>query len=409
MSAKDTLLLLGASSDQLFVIRTAKSMGLRVLTVDMNPKSPGFDISDDYAVISTRDIPSLKAFIDEYLRKGNKIVGVTVMGSDIPQVVAALGEYLDTPTISTESARLATEKYEMKCRLKACGIPIPWFSLVNSADSLKEIAKSRGYPLVIKPVDRSGSRGVFRLTEGCELNHLFELSKSVSFSGKVMVEDYIPGLQISTESIMYRGRAHTPGFADRNYEKLELYKPHIIENGGWVPSIVTRAQREAVENLIERAASALGIHNGVVKGDVVLTDRGPMIIELAARLSGGDFSESLIPLGCGVNIVEAAINLAIGKEIDLDKLKPRWNKCVINRYFFPAPGRLVSIDGYKYVRNKPWVKKLEFFYKPGDIVESIKSHADRFGVFIVIGDTREEAVARSEWVYKNINILTEPI
>jgi biotin carboxylase len=239
MSAKDTLLLLGASSDQLFVIRTAKSMGLRVLTVDMNPKSPGFDISDDYAVISTRDIPSLKAFIDEYLRKGNKIVGVTVMGSDIPQVVAALGEYLDTPTISTESARLATEKYEMKCRLKACGIPIPWFSLVNSADSLKEIAKSRGYPLVIKPVDRSGSRGVFRLTEGCELNHLFELSKSVSFSGKVMVEDYIPGLQISTESIMYRGRAHTPGFADRNYEKLELYKPHIIENGGWVPSIET--------------------------------------------------------------------------------------------------------------------------------------------------------------------------
>lgn len=409
MSAKDTLLLLGASSDQLFAIRTAKSMGLRVLTVDMNPKSPGFDISDDYAVISTRDIPSLKAFIDEYLRKGNKIVGVMVMGSDIPQVVAALGEYLDTPTISTESARLATEKYEMKCRLKACGIPIPWFSLVNSADSLKEIAKSRGYPLVIKPVDRSGSRGVFRLTEGCDLNHLFELSKSVSFSGKVMVEDYIPGLQISTESIMYRGRAHTPGFADRNYEKLELYKPHIIENGGWVPSIVTRAQREAVENLIERAASALGIHNGVVKGDVVLTDSGPMIIELAARLSGGDFSESLIPLGCGVNIVEAAINLAIGKEIDLDKLKPRWNKCVINRYFFPAPGRFVSIDGYKYVRNKPWVKKLEFFYKPGDIVESIKSHADRFGVFIVIGDTREEAVARSEWVYKNINILTEPI
>lgn len=409
MSEKDMLLLLGASSDQLFAIKTAKSMGLRVLTVDMNPNSPGFKISDDYAVISTRDLPSLKAFIDEYRRKGNRIAGVTVMGSDIPQVVAALGEYLNTPAISAESARLATQKYEMKCRLKEFEVPVPWFSLVDSAQSLKKIAKSRGYPLVIKPVDRSGSRGVFRLTEGCDLDHLFELSKSVSFSGTVMVEDYIAGLQISTESIMYKGRAYTPGFADRNYEKIDIYKPHIIENGGWVPSIVTQAQRKAVEDVIERAAIALGISNGVVKGDVVLSDSGPMIIELAARLSGGDFSESLIPLGCGVNIVESAINLALGREVDLNKLKPRWNRGVVNRYFFPAPGKLIRIDGINEVRDKPWVNKLEFFYDIGEIIPPVRSHADRFGVFIVEGETRDEAVARGEWVYEHIKISTEPI
>src|SRR5205814_194917 len=101
---RKTLLVLGASSDQLFVIRTAKEMGLRVLTVDMNPKSPGFVLADDFAVISTRDVPALTEFIDTYRANGNNIDGVLVMGSDIPQVVVALAEHLGTPHIPMEAA-----------------------------------------------------------------------------------------------------------------------------------------------------------------------------------------------------------------------------------------------------------------------------------------------------------------
>ena len=224
-----------------------------------------------------------------------------------------------------------------------------------------------------------------------------------------MVEEYLDGLQISTESIMHKGKAYTPGFADRNYEMLEIYAPNIIENGGWVPSIVTLEQRTAVEILVEQAALALGVTEGVVKGDVVLTDRGPVMIEMAARLSGGDFCESLIPIGCGVNIVEAAINVAIGHQPDLGKLRPQWNRGVVNRYFFPEPGRLVSIEGVDEVIHKEWIKKLEFWYKPGDIVPKVKSHADRFGVFLATGDTRQKAVERARWVYKTIKIITEPI
>jgi len=401
---KKTILLLGASADQLFAIRTAKKMGLRTLVVDMNPSSPGFMEADDYAVISTRDVPALIKFIDDYIAKGEDICGVLVMGSDIPQVVCALAEHIGTPHIPMEAAILSTHKFKMKRRFREFDIPIPWFSHVESVEQLKKNIIEKGYPLVLKPVDRSGARGVFYIQESSNLEALFVQSQNYSFSGEVMVEEFLSGLQISTESIMYKGKAYTPGFADRNYEKLEEYAPNIIENGAWVPSCLSTKEKKAVESLVEKAALALGVTNGVVKGDVVLTSEGPKMIEMATRLSGGDFSESLIPLGSGINIVEAAINIALGCEPDLDKLYPSFQKWVVNRYFFPPPGRLINVVGEKKVREQSWVKKLEFWYKPGDIIPPIKSHADRFGVFIVVGNSREEVENRASWVYENIKI-----
>lgn len=405
----ETIFLLGASADQLFAIRTAKAMGLRVLVADMNPDSPGFALADDFAVISTRDVSGLKVFADDYQRRGHRIDGVLVMGSDIPQVVCELAEHLGTPHIPMEAALLSTHKYQMKCRFQKCGIPVPWFSMVGSVEELQTIIQLRGYPIIIKPVDRSGARGVFFLEDGCDLEGLFYAARELSFCGEVMVEEYLPGLQISTESIIYRGTAYTPGFDDRNYEKLKDYAPNIIENGGTMPSCVTLEQRLAVEQLVEQAGRALGVVNGVIKGDVVMTPAGPKLIEVATRLSGGDFSESIIPLGCDVNIVEAAISIALGREPDFKKLRPKFEKGVANRYFFPAPGRLVSIEGADQVRNLPWVHKLEFWYRTGDTVPVVTCHADRFGVFVVSGETRAEVESRVDHIYRSIHILTEPV
>ncbi len=407
LAQKETVLLLGAGADQLFAICTAKSMGLHVLTVDINPDAPGFALADDHAVISTKDVAALKKYIDDYRDKGHYISGVFVMGSDIPHVVAALAEHIGTPSISMESALLTTHKYEMKCRFRDRGIPVPWFKLVNSPDELCEIVNERGYPLIIKPVDRSGARGVFRLTEKDDPHSLFDKSLSESFCGQVMVEEYLDGPQISTETIMYKGRAYTPGFVDRNYEMREVYAPHIIENGGWAPSTVTLEERTAVEDLVEKAALALDVTDGVVKGDVVRTNKGPFIIEMAARLSGGDLCESLVPLSTGVNYVETAARIAMNKDPELENLKPKFCQAVVNRYFFPEPGRLVRVEGVEDVLNKEWIKKLEFWYEAGDLVPSPVNHAKRFGVFVAVGASRQEVDERAEWVYRTINIVTE--
>lgn len=403
---KKTLVILGASNDQLFMIRTAQDMGLRVLALDMNEWSPGFAVADDSAVISTRDVPAICAYLDEY-RKTHAIAGVTTMGSDIPDIVAQVAAHLGARSVSLESARLTVDKYAMKARFKERGIPIPWFKEIASAEELRQVIAQRGLPLIIKPVDRSGSRGVFKLRAGDDADELYARSKEFSFSGRVQVEEYLPGPQISTETVMYQGRAATPGFADRNYEGMERFLPQIMENGGWVPSTLSAADRIAVEALVERASLALDITDGVTKGDVVMTPNGPKMIEMASRLSGGDFCAGLVPLGTGVNYVEAAINLAIGALVDFDAFRQKWNKAVANRYFFPEAGTLVRIEGVEEARAQPWLQKLEFWYKPGDVVPSPLSHAHRFGVFMVVADTRAEAEKRVEWVYRTIKIITE--
>nr|WP_286265400.1 ATP-grasp domain-containing protein [Thalassotalea atypica] len=399
-----TLLLLGAGTDQCFAIKTAKAMGHYVVVVDGNPNAAGFEIADEYAVVSTRDLIALKTFVDEFQAKGKSIDGVSVMGSDISQFVAKLAQYIGAPHIPVLSAEIATDKYLMKKCFLEKDVPIPWFQMLNDYEDLKSVIKNRGLPLIIKPTDRSGARGVFLLTESSDIEALYEHAKAESFSNTVMVESYLAGPQISTESIMYEGKAYTPGFVDRNYDRMPDYLPFIIEDGGWEPSRVTQEQRLEVELLVEQAALALGVTDGVVKGDIVLTESGPKVIEMATRLSGGDFSESLVPLGTGVNYVESAINIALGIKPDLNSLRPKFQQAVANRYFFPPAGKLVSIKGLDKVRAKPFVEKLEIWYQVGDFLPTIRSHADRFGVFTVTASNLIELEERVTWVHDTVEI-----
>ena len=79
------------------------------------------------------------------------------------------------------------------------------------------------------------------------------------------------GPQVSTESIIINGSAYTIGFSDRNYEFLDKYAPHIIENGGQLPSHLDCKTKKAVEGLIQTSAKSMGIKDGIVKGDIVIS------------------------------------------------------------------------------------------------------------------------------------------
>jgi biotin carboxylase len=280
---------------------------------------------------------------------------------------------------------------------------------VPTADDLRVAVDAIGLPVVIKPVDRSGARGVFLARDHSRLEEFYALALSESFSGRVMVEEYVPGPQISTETIMSAGRGVTPGFVDRNYDQLERFAPSVIENGGWAPSQLEGADRQTVEDLVVRASLALGIETGVTKGDVVIGPDGPMIIEMAARLSGGDFSESLVPLSTGVDYIAVAVDLATGIAPDLDCLVRTATQSVANRYFFPEPGVLMSIAGLDEARAQQWVRKLATWYEVGDVVPPVDSHAKRFGVFVVVGADRAEVDARVRWVYDTVKIETRPV
>jgi biotin carboxylase len=403
---KRAILFVSGGVEALPGIRLARRMGLHVVVSDGSADAPGLAEADDTLIASTYDIEATVDAARRYSETVRPLDGVISVAADVPVTVAAVAEGLGLPGISMESACLAADKVAMKERFAERGIPAPWFAALENFEQLLAVVAARGFPLVIKPVDSRGARGVLRLGPRVDLAWAYAHSLKWSPTGRVMVEEYLAGPQISTESLLLDGVGFTPGFADRNYEFLDRFAPWIIENGGQQPSILSIQDRDAVADLAVRAGLALGITTGIVKGDIVLTADGPRVIEVAARLSGGWFCTDQIPLATGVDLVGAAIRTALGEPVTPEDLVPTRSQGVAIRYFFPPPGRVNAITGADRYRTTPWVHRLGFMVGVGEIVEAATNHTTRAGYVITTGETRDEAVARAVEVVNAVHMTT---
>ncbi|TRZ67910.1 MAG: ATP-grasp domain-containing protein [Comamonadaceae bacterium] len=406
MSNNLTILFVGGGLETLPGVRLAKSMGCYVVVSDINADAPCMVEADATLIASTYDVDESVAVARQYHRDVRPINGVMCMATDVPLTVATIAEDLGLPGIPVLSAQVVADKVAMKDRFLSSGIPLPWYTEVFDADSLKQIVKMRGYPLVLKPVDSRGARGVLRLMPGIDLDWAFSASKSYSPTKRVMVEEFLDGPQISTESLVVQGEVYTLGFSDRNYEFLDRYAPNIIENGGDLPSFLSLADQEKICDLLEKTAKSLDITNGILKGDIVLSGGKPFVIEVALRLSGGYFCSHEIPLNTGIDFVENAIRLALGQSIDPNELIPEFNRPVCQRYFFPTPGKVEEVYVPEWIRNDPEIALFEIRVRPGDIIDRPVHHPSRAGVVIATGKDRDDARNRAECAIKDTRINT---
>ncbi len=391
-----TLMIVSGGIEALHGIELAKSRGLHVVVSDINPEAPGIKAADDAIIASTYDVERTLEAAVHYNNNVRKIDGVMCLGADVPRTVAAVATALDLPGISEQSAHLAADKLAMKNQFSKDGVPAPWFQPVCDIEDLRKVVCQQKGPLVIKPADSRGSRGVQRIDCSSDLNAAFQKAFDESPTHRVMVEEYLDGPQISTESIILDGKAHTPGFSDRNYEYLDRYAPFFIENGGDLPSHLPAHHQAAICDVVERAAASLGIVNGNVKGDIVLHKDQPYVIELAARLSGGYFCTLEIPLNTGVDFVGNVIKMALGETVDAKDLAPKYLKPIAQRYKFVAPGEIVDIGNEDQVRRMPGVEALMVSGEVGDIIPATENTTSRVAMVIASGETSTEAARRAQ-------------
>jgi len=384
----------------------AKNMGLRVVVSDGDLNAPGMRIADDQLHASTYDIPATLDSVTKYVEGGRALSGVICLGTDVPMTVATVAKSFGLNAVSIETACLASDKLAMKERFTKYNVKVPWFSRVDSVGHLRSLANQHSKTLVIKPVDSRGARGVLKLGPTVDLGWAFNIATENSPTGRVMVEEFLDGPQISTESLIINGACHTPGFSDRNYEYLERFAPNIIENGGDLPSAIPSDQQEAVRKVVASSAAALGVANGVVKGDIVVHKGEPYVIEIATRLSGGYFCTHEIPLNTGVDFVGAAIRQCLGETLDASDLESSFQRGVAQRYFFPNPGIVREICVPSWISEDPDIALFEIRVKIGDRVFPAYSHPARAGVVIATGSTREEAIGKARHVINSVKIHT---
>jgi biotin carboxylase len=381
-------------------------MGLTVVVSDRDPEAPGFAFADSCLIADVYGASETAAAAERYNRKIRRIDGVICVAADAPLTAATVASRLGIPGISVAAAELACDKLAMKRRLAECGVPVPWFCEVTTVQQLQRAAIERGNNLVIKPVDSRGSRGVQRVAKVRDLAKAFALARSHSPTQRVMVEEYLEGPQVSTESIVIDGVCHTPGLSDRNYEFLDTYAPFFVENGGDLPSHLPPDVQDGIKSVVSSAAAALGVSRGTVKGDIVVHNGRPYVIELAARLSGGFFCTREIPLNTGVDFVGCAIRLALGETVAPEELEPKSSVPVIQRYAFPEPGRVVSINGADQARSVAGIAELVVTAKPGDVIPPAGDRRPSAAMVLATGQSREQALASAREALACLKIET---
>lgn len=381
---KKTIMIIGGGLLQLPVIHAAKKMGYQVVVTDYNSDAIGMKDADIPIVMSTRDIQG-SVRVAKSQNEITPISGVLTVGTDASQTVAAVANALNLPGLRFEDAEAATNKIKMRMRFKEHGVPSPVFLPIWTLADAKKASKIIGFPSVIKPADNMGARGVMKIENIEMLADGFNNAKNASPSGTLLIEQFMDGPELSIDAIVYNDEITITGIADRIIE----YPPYFVETGHTMPSSLPKEVLDEACEVMKLGIKALGINIGAAKGDIKVTKKGVMIGELASRLSGGFMSAYTYPLSSGVNLMKAAVEVALGQEPS--NLEPSLNRVAIERSIIPKPGIIKKIEGLEEALKIPGIAEIFINVKAGDRVVQPKSNVEKSGHIIAVGDTLEEA------------------
>lgn len=389
------LLVLGASIAQIPFIKTAKTMGCFVGVVDYNPQAPAIEFADEYYECSLLDVVGVLKAAKEF-----KADGITCAASDVGVLTAAhVCEALSLPTMPVETAIKVKDKGAMIKTFQEFDIAHPAYQIIDSPDDIVNME----YPVVTKPVDNSGSRGINVAHNDAELKDALRDSFSCSNIERVIVEEYLDGPEVSVEILVQNGEPYILQVTD----KITSGEPHFVEMGHLQPSMLPAENIEAIKKLAYSATKAVGIKDGCGHAEIKLTSNGPKMIEIAGRLGGDFIATVLLPTSTGINISEYEILRALGEQKAFDFKSVVGNRGVAVKFIEAKSGMVKSVMVDYLAEEMVGVEEIKFVCKSGIKYGEVTNNNDRFGYVIATGKTAQTALDRCDKVLHRINIEME--
>ncbi|MCI9613782.1 MAG: ATP-grasp domain-containing protein [Dorea sp.] len=396
------LLILGASDFQLPAILEAKKMGIYVGAADINPQAAGIPYADEFFRVSTIDEKGVLEAAKEF-----RAEGIITLCTDMPvRALAYVCEEMGLVGLDYESAIRSTDKGAMIRAFEKNDVEHPGYMVVSEAEDYRnghtgkiitQIEEKLKYPLITKPTDNSGSRGIMLVENREQLSYAIQYSSMNGRNGDIIIEEYMRGPEVSVEMIVMDGIAHVIQITD----KLTSGPPHFVELGHSEPSGLPYHVKEKIADLAGRAARAVGIKNGTAHAEVILTDDGPKMVEIGARMGGDCITTHLVPFSTGINMTKEMIKIALGERPDIER---KFDKGSAIRFIRPMTGRVISISGVDEAGAVPGVKAARVQCTSGQELKELENGTGRIGYVIAQAETSEEAVRICENALKLIKI-----
>ena len=426
------ILVLGAGLMQKPAILSAKEAGFTVHVIDADDKAVSIPYADTFRKIDLKDKDGILAYAKELQSDEGGLAAVFTAGTDFSASVSYVCEKLGLSAHSYQAAVNASVKTVMRQCFEDAKVPSPAFVRVGADDVkdglLETVLVKMTFPLVVKPVDNMGARGCRMVRNETEFLPAVEVAVKCSRTGYAIVEEYMEGPEFSIDALVYNGTFTVTGFAIRHIK----YPPYFIEVGHTMPAALDKKMHDELISVFALGAKALGLSCGAAKADIKYTNKGPMIGEIAGRLSGGYMSGWTYPYASDLNLTKQGILIAAGHEPE-DLIKRRQPvdytpselcKNAAKPYeLFEVPclrtsaeRAWMSIPGtVKYIENiKDYSDRAVFDVLPratvqlGSEVDFPRNNVEKCGNVIAVSHSREAAIAVAQDAVSDIFITLEP-
>lgn len=373
---------------QLNGILAARSLGYKVVAIDADPEAEGFAYADRAINLH---LSETKAIISELKGLKGDLWGAVSFASDagVP-LAAAIREYFDLPGARPEVCSRLVNKVLQRRIWAEHGVPGPRVEVVTTPQAALVAIGKFGFPLVIKPADSSGSRGVTKL-ESSDDDVLESIDRAFHFARtkQVLLESFMDGVEFAVESFSARGKHYILSVT----EKLEV----AGTRGTVARQLATPKRSQAVIGRIERvvvsAYRALGYEDGPGHAEVILMkDGGIGLVEVSGRGGGFMVFDRLVPAVSGIDIARLTAMQAVGMQ--LEPIRPERNAAVL-RFLPSRPGRLIAIHGLELANELEGVEAAAIA-KIGDNFAAATTDGDRLCWILTRGGTPDIAQRRAD-------------
>lgn len=395
------ILLLGGSAQQVVAIETAKRLGYYTVLCDYLTDNPGQYHADQFYLVSTTD----KDAVLEIAKKEN-VNGVLAYASDPAAPTAAyVAEQLGLPTNPSESVEILCNKDKFRAFLAENGFNTPH---AKGFDSLEDIYASKNefkLPVMIKPVDSSGSKGIVRIDDWSQLNAAYEESLSFSRCKKVVVEEYLEkfGYQIAGDGLVVNGKLVFRCFGNDHFNP-KCSNPYVPISASF-PYNMPRELHNKIHVEIQRLVSLLRMQTSCYNFDIRIdSNYNVYLMEIAPR-DGGNYIPQVIRYATGVDLIECAVKGAMNEEIVLPDFKEDgfWSYFAVHSYH---AGILKEIRIDSNVKKNHIVED-HIIVKPGDQINSFTGANTTLGILIMKFDSMEQMLDMMDDPDKWIAVVTE--